>query len=122
MSNEKFNGIRARYKIWLENSDEISILGDGKYRLLKSIEQEGSLMAAIEKLGLDYRRTWGNLKKIEKLLGFPLLQKTRGGKDGGNTILTEDGKKLLLAFDEFHSKMDKILQEAFSDFYRKLAE
>jgi len=117
MNTEKFKNIRLKYKIWLEDEQETSIMGDGKYHLLKAIENEGSLMAAIEKQNLDYRRTWGNLKKIEKTLGFPLLEKTRGGKDGGKTVLTKDGKKLLLAFENFHGKMDKIFNEAFIEFH-----
>ena len=49
---KKMKNIELKYKIWLETKDGVSILGDGKYLLLKTIEQEGSLMAAIEKLSL----------------------------------------------------------------------
>lgn len=120
IKTKKFNGFHVRYKIWLEDSNNISILGDGKYRLLKTIHEEGSLMAAIEKMGLDYRRTWGNLKKIERLLGFPILYRQRGGNNGGSTVLTEEGKLLLHAYDDFHAKMDGILDKAFEEFQDKL--
>jgi molybdate transport repressor ModE-like protein len=120
MSADKYSSLCLKYKIWLEDAEGTSIMGDGKYLLLKAIEKEGSLKAAIEKQKLDYRRTWGNLKKIEKLLGFNLLQRTRGGKDGGKTTLTDDGKKLILAFDEFHLKMDSVFSTAFKEFHEKL--
>ena len=103
-----------KYKIWLETKNGQGVLGDGKWLLLKAIEQNGSLMAATEKLGISYRNTWNRLKKIEKLLGYSLIEKKRGGKDGGNTILTENGIKLVQAFDNFHSEFDVMVNKAFN--------
>jgi molybdate transport repressor ModE-like protein len=106
-----------KYKIWLETSDGKGILGDGKWILLKTIEETGSLKDAIEKLGLSYRKTWNNLQQIEKRFGCPILETTRGGTDGGgNTYLTEEGKKIVRAFDKFHSTFDKQINEAFITF------
>ena len=73
-------------------------------------------MAATEALGITYRKTWGDLKKVEKKLGFNLLEKTRGGKEGGQTVLTEKGKKLVLAFSHFHQNIEKDMKRAFDSF------
>lgn len=113
MKTSKYEELRLHYKIWFTDKDENGILGDGKYKILKAIDESGSLMSACEKLGLTYRRTWNDLKSIEKRLGFPLLEKTRGGTDGGSTILTPAGKKLIRAFDNFHENMDEIMQHHF---------
>ncbi len=115
-----FDNLVFNYKIWLSTKDGINLMGDGKWKILKAIEEQGSLMAATDSLGLTYRRTWGDLKKIEKQLGFPLLEKSRGGKDGGNTLLTPQGKLLVEAFDEFHEKVDLIMENAFQEFRQKL--
>ena len=112
--------IKFNYKIWLSTQDDKGILGDGKWRILKAIQEHGSLKAATEALGITYRRTWGDLKKIEKRIGFTVLEKIRGGKDGGQTNLTPEGKKLVDAFDTFHQKVDKFLDEAFDDFRRNM--
>jgi len=111
--------IELKYKIWLEK-DGMSILGDGKYLLLKTIEQEGSLIAAIEKLELSYRKTWNRLKDIEKKLGFPLIETTRGGALGGGSVLTPEAKKMINAFDNFHKKIDNKINMAFKEFYNEL--
>ena len=105
-----------KYKIWLETKDGEGVLGDGKWLLLKAIEQHGSLMAATESLGISYRNTWNRLKKIEKQLGYSLIEKKRGGKDGGNTSLTEKGIKLVKSFDKFHATFDILVNKAFIDF------
>ena len=107
MKTKKYEELRLHYKIWFTDDNDKGILGDGKYKILKAIDESGSLMSACENLGITYRRTWNDLKSIEKQLGFPLLEKTRGGADGGSTILTPEGKKLIRAFDDFHEKMDR---------------
>ncbi len=80
--------VRFNYKIWLSTEDEQGILGDGKWQILKAIEKHGSLKAATKALKITYRRTWGDLKKIKEMLGFSILEKERGGKDGGKSSLT----------------------------------
>ena len=94
------------YKIWLETDDHVSVLGDGKWLLLKAIRDTGSLKAAVDKLGFTYRRTWNDLKRIEKKLGFAILNKTRGGKDGGASSLTDEGIQIVELFEKFHASFD----------------
>ena len=88
--------------------------------ILKAINKAGSLMAACENLGLTYRRTWNDLKKVEKLLGFALLEKSRGGQDGGHSVLTSDGTRLIKAFDQFHARMDALMQKEFDQLLKEL--
>jgi len=114
--------IVLHHKIWLETRDGAGILGDGKWQILKAIEQTGSLTGACTLLGLTYRRTWGDLKKIEEMLGFPLLEKSRGGKEGGMSCLSPEGKKMVAAFDEFHQSVDATIENAFQTFKSKLVE
>ncbi|MDD5508565.1 MAG: LysR family transcriptional regulator [Bacteroidales bacterium] len=111
--SKRYNNLHLQYKIWLESDDGTGVLGDGKWQILKAIKSEGSLMAACEKLGITYRRTWNDLKKIEQMLGFRIIQKTRGGKEGGKTVLSEEGLRLVGAFDHFHEKIDGLIQENF---------
>jgi molybdate transport repressor ModE-like protein len=120
----KFTGklpdLHLHYKIWLSDDKESGILGDGKWQMLKLIEEKGSMKAACDELGYTYRRTWGNLKKIEKFFGFPLLEKQRGGSEGGHTGLTEEGKRLVRAFDLFHRSVDEHIQRGFDSFIEEL--
>ena len=118
----KYSNINLNYKIWLETQDQLGILGDGKWVLLKAIEETGSLKSAMEKLSLTYRKTWNNLQQIEERLGFPILETTRGGADGGNTCLTEEGKRIVRAFDNFHNEFDVMINQAFDKFKKELEE
>ena len=66
--SNKLSEIHLHYKIWMSDERETGIMGDGKWQMLKLIEEKGSMKAACDELGYTYRRTWGNLKKIEKFL------------------------------------------------------
>ena len=92
---KKFNiGI----KLWFETEDREGFFGGGKLKLLTEIETRGSLSAAAEMLDMSYRKAWGDLKKAEKGFGVKLVMKSRGGRNGGSTILTENGRDLLNAY------------------------
>lgn len=104
---EKQNPYVIRYKLWLENSKGESIFGDGKWELFRAIEETGSLKNAIEKMGWGYRATWNRLQSIEKRLGFRIIERSRGGSGGGGqTCLTEKGKKFLEVFKQIHKDSD----------------
>lgn len=120
--DSKLSGIHLHYKIWMADENEAGILGDGKWKMLKLIEEKGSMKAACDALGYTYRRTWGNLKKIEKFFGFALLEKHRGGSEGGRTVLTPEGRKLVKAFDSFHKNVDDKIQEGFRQFINDLRQ
>jgi molybdate transport system regulatory protein len=109
----KFENLKPEYKIWFSSLQGDGILGDGKWKILKQIDEYGSLVGACEHLGITYRRTWNDLRKIEKMLGFNLLETVRGGVEGGSTRLSPEGRNLVKAFDVFHQRMDKIMQKEF---------
>jgi molybdate transport system regulatory protein len=114
--------VKLNYKIWLSTADDKGIMGDGKWQILKAIQEQGSLRAATKALGITYRRTWGDLKEIEEMLGISLLDKSRGGREGGQTQLTPEGVKLVQAFDQLHDQADAFMDRLFDDFRGKLGD
>jgi len=117
---EKYANIKPEYKVWFSTPEGAGILGDGKWQILKKIEECCSLVQACEEMNITYRRTWNDLKKIEQQLGFKLLETTRGGAEGGSTHLTAYGIQLIKAFDHFHQRMDKIMKQEFEKFLAEL--
>jgi molybdate transport repressor ModE-like protein len=114
------NKFSLKFKIWLETDDQKGILGDGKWALLKTISQTNSLKEAMALHGLTYRKTWDNLNKIEDIFGFQIIERQRGGKEGGKTVLTKHGQAIVDAFDEFHEKYDAIIARALEDTLDKI--
>lgn len=114
------NDVFLRYKLWLSAISGEGILDEGQYLMLKAVEEKGSLKAAAEALGTSYRKAWGDIKNAEELLGYDLTEKHRGGKDGGNSSLTNKAKKLLEAYDALHQKLDSTIENAYADFREKI--
>ena len=105
--------LKARFKLWLNTKDAEGVFGDGKWRLLKTIETEGSLKKACELLHISYRKAWGDLKKAEDCLNVALLERQRGGNTGGHTALTEQGKRWLEAYSRFRRDVQDAVEEAY---------
>lgn len=114
--------LRARFKLWLSTKDAEGVFGDGKWRLLKSIDTEGSLKAASQSLRISYRKAWGDLKKAQQCLNVPLVEKQRGGIQGGRTTLTEQGKKWVSAYTGFRSDIEKAVEKAYKKHIKELVK
>lgn len=119
---EKKNSFFLNYKIWLSNISGDGVIDELKYRLLRLIDEKGSLKAATDEIAVSYRKAWGDLKKAEETLGYKLIEKQRGGIKGGRSIITQRGKKLLEAYDAFHQKFDDSIDEAFEEFNKRIKD
>jgi len=113
--------LRPRMKLWLSTSTSEGVFGDGKWRLLKAINEKSSLRAAAEWLDISYRKAWGDLQKAEKQLGVALIEKRRGGKDHGSASLTEEGRKWLKAYALFRADVEKSIEKAFKKHVKPIA-
>ena len=112
--------LRARFKLWLSTKDVEGVFGDGKWRLLKSIDAEGSLKAASESLRISYRKAWGDLKKAQDALSIALVEKQRGGSMGGRTTVTSQGKKWVKAYARFRGDVEKAVEKAYERHIKEL--
>ncbi|MCB2196527.1 MAG: LysR family transcriptional regulator [Bacteroidetes bacterium] len=116
----KYYDVFLKFKVWLENTEGESILGNGKFELIDYIDQLGSLKAAADKLGISYRKAWGMLKDAEEKLGFCLTEKHRGGQHGGNSVLTTEGKELIEAYKELLVEFDEAIYQITKKFFNKV--
>lgn len=114
--------LEARFKLWLSTKNIEGAFGDGKWRLLKAIETRGSLSAASKYLRISYRKAWGDLKKAEESLGISLVDKHRGGRTGGKTTLSEQGRKWVKAYELFRQDIQKAVRKAYIKHIKGLAK
>jgi molybdate transport system regulatory protein len=112
--------LKLNYKFWIETEEGVSILGEGKWKLLKAIERHGSLKAAVDEMGYAYRQTWQNIKDIEEKLGFAIIEKSRGGEKGGQTLLTDKGKKIVQFFDQLYGETRPFIEFEFGKLVKDL--
>lgn len=102
---------RPAFKIWLE-TDKGYVFGPGVYRLLKSIQEKGTLKGASQSLEMSYRFAWGLIREAEERLGEPLIEASKGGRDGGgSTEITALGREFI---EDFENLRDTLAQASVS--------
>jgi len=115
----KYYNIFLKQQIQLVSGDDVIIHEEG-FRLLREIEKEQSIVAASRNMGISYRKAWGLLRDIEFSLGFSLVGKRRGGKAGGRTTFTDEGKELLNAYNELINELGSADKEVIRTFFRRI--
>ena len=84
-------------------------VGEGRIRLLRLIEETGSLRKAAEGMGMSYRHAWGIIRHLEEELGGSLVVSTRGGKGGGKTVITDLASELISEYESLKKTVDEAL-------------
>ena len=110
-------GIGIRSRIWLVNSEDEVVFGHGRARILKAVNETGSMAQAARTLGMSYRAVWGKIKATEERLGVKLVTKCVGRRKGNNTCLTPTARILIDRFERLDSiatsHVDKTAEELF---------
>lgn len=120
--NKNPAALTPKCKLWLSSQRAEGVFGDGKWRLLKALYAKGSLTAAAQSLEISYRKAWGDLKKAEKNLKTRLIEKRRGGRTGGQTVLTKAGRKWLNAYSRYRADIEKAMEKAYRKNLEKLRQ
>jgi len=100
----KLNG-----RVWIEINNE-KVLGHGRVELLERIQASGSIRQAALQMKMSYKQAWDLINHINAKFGYPVVISHRGGKGGGNAVVTEKGLELI---GNFH-----VLQQKFNDFLK----
>ena len=69
--------------------------------LLHRVEEYHSIRQATLSMGMAYSKAWAIIRRAERELGFPLLNTTTGGREGGGASLTAEGQAFLEKYDRF---------------------
>lgn len=118
----KYYDIFLNYAIQLEHLTEGQMINQYGFDLLLAIEETESLKITAGKMNVSYRKAWGDLKDIEKGLKLKLVERQRGGAQGGKTYLTNEGKNLLHAYKELRIEFDKTIYSITKKFFSSINE
>lgn len=75
------------------------VLTDARGRLLRSIEEEGSLPKAASSVGISCERAKAMVRGIELSTGLRVISNVRGHKGSDGHMLTSAGRELLLEYE-----------------------
>lgn len=89
-------------------------LGLSRIELLEKIDRYGSITKAGKAQGISYKTAWEQVDALNNLAAKPLVRRSVGGKGGGGTLLTEEGREVIRRY--------RAIQEAHQRFLRSLGE
>jgi molybdate transport system regulatory protein len=107
---------------------DMEFLGNQRILLLEKIEEYGSISQAAKAAGISYKTAWDIINAVNNLSDKPLCIRTAGGKSGGGTSLTPEGKDVIRRYriiEEEHEKYlanleDKMVDVDINGLYRFL--
>lgn len=94
---------------------------DGKLvTLLHLIGETQSVLHACEQMQISYSAAWNLLNTAEDSLGYPLVQRNKGGPSGIGSLLTEKGHKLIKAYDQFESEARNSIEKLYRVYFQNI--
>ena len=104
-------------KIQLFDENGEKFFGEGPCRLLEQVEQTGSLRCAAASMEMAYSKALKLVKQAEEALGFPLTQRSVGGKDGGGSTLTPEGREFLHKYEAYRYACVQANRELYANYF-----
>ena len=108
--------LSLKTKIVLSKGEDF--FGPGIFHLLQHIDETGSIQAAAKKMGMSYSKCWKLLNRAEEQVGFPFLNRYNGGKNGGNSTITEEGREFMNRYQAMLEDMKRISQNFFDIYFQ----
>ncbi len=94
------------------------LLNEPRIRLLEAIDSEGSLSGASRALPMSYKAAWDAIRQMNRLAGCPLVTRTVGGRRGGSSMLTENGRRLVALYRSVEIECQSTLGALFGHLQR----
>lgn len=105
----------TRITFFDENGEKF--FGEGPARLLRTVEETGSLRSAAMSMGMAYTKALKLLRNAEAALSFPLTTRAVGGKDGGGSRLTPEGKAWLTRYEAYRDACLQANRDLYLQFF-----
>jgi molybdate transport system regulatory protein len=109
--------MEIKSKIWIESEGK-PVFGRGRRFLLEAIDKYGSINQAAKDINISYRKAWGYIQAMEERLGFKLIERRTGGRNGGGATLTEEARTFLTKYEELEMGIKEIVDERFKNIFR----
>ena len=108
MKKNIFTATEVSGSLWLNRAEQ-KFMGGERIALLEKIDELGSITKAAKDVGISYKTAWDTINLINNLAEKPLVDRLAGGKGGGGTSLTAEGKKVIKQYKTIQEEHQKFL-------------
>jgi molybdate transport system regulatory protein len=109
--------VKAITKIVFLDENGEKFFGEGPSRLMRGIEETGSLRGAASSMGMAYTKALKLIGNAERALGFKLTERITGGKDGGGSRITPEGKEWLIRYETYRDACKAANAKLYMEFF-----
>ena len=109
--------MKAVTKIMFLDASGEKFFGGGPARRLRGVEEYGSLRAAAMSMDMAYTKALKLIRNAENALGFALVRRSTGGKDGGGSSLTPEGKEWLARYEAYRAACKESNNALYLEFF-----
>ena len=106
-----------RPEIWVSLARERPFFDDKTSMLLALVDETGSVRSACQRMQISYSTGWNIIRALESQLHFPLLERSQGGANGGESRLTEKGRRLVDCYERYTERLRREAKTLFGEFF-----
>ena len=110
---EEHNSSILHPVLHLRLEHEIPFFDDRLKLLLFLLADTGNMRISCAFSGIAHSKAWDMINKLEQTLNCRIVERSRGGSNGGSTRLTEAGLEFYYSFARFEASVYQFAQEEF---------
>ena len=117
--NAFYTGVKEDLRMELKlniGTDEL-FLDSNMAVFLELIAATGSMSAACQAMHMSYTKGWRMINKLEEKISIKVLQRNVGGREGGGSMLTLEGYRILQNYNRMIQELDVIGRQLFMKYF-----
>ncbi len=114
---ELHNEQLIRPEIWVSLAREKPFFDEKTAMLLALVDETGSVRSACGRMQISYSTGWNIIRALESQLRFPLLERSQGGASGGESRLTEKGRRLVDCYERYAARLRAEAKALFAAYF-----
>lgn len=101
---------------------EIPFFDEKMLMLLQLVEETRSVRNACQRMQISYSTGWNMIHTLESQLSSPLIIRVQGGANGGQSVLTKQGKQLIAQYQGFLNELRDYAEFLYSKYFTGVFE
>lgn len=114
---EIHNSRLMRPEVRVRLANKKPFFGPGTANLLKLIDTLGSVKEACDKAGISYSKGWTIIRSAEEELGYHIVERQPGGKNGGQASVTVKGARLLQLYEKYEAQVTEAAEALYKEIF-----
>ncbi len=96
---------------------ELPFFDDKIAMLLSLVEETSSVRTACQRMQISYSTGWNIIRTLESQFSRTLIHRSQGGAGGGQSSLTEDGRRIIRLFNSYREELKNCANELFGKYF-----